>query len=142
MASIPINLSMLTDFGTMYSPIFHEARIRRVSFAITPLSQADGNTVFQVNEDNFGTPNFDIVTSSTSIIRCNAAQNPKSTFSVQWIARDLGNLEFISTDQLVETVAALNVYTNSTTFNSPSDARLWLVRPTMRVEFRGVGAHT
>lgn len=132
---------MYSDFDTMYTPIFHEARIRRVSFAITPLTQSDGNTVFQMNEDNFGTPNFDIVTSSTSIIRCNASQNPKSTFNIVWIARDLDNLDFSSTDQLTNTVAALNVYTNSTTFQSPADKPLWLVRPTMRVEFRGVGSH-
>jgi len=126
----------------MYTPIFHEARIRRVSFAITPLSQSDGNTVFQVNEDNFGTPTFDIVTTSTSFIRCNAAQNPKSTFTVVWTARDLDNLNFESTDNTTETVAALNVFTNATTFNSPADKPLWLVRATMRVEFRGVGMHT
>jgi len=133
--------TLVDDWLIRFGSTFQEFRIRGVTFDITSLRDSSGVTMFSMTEDNFATPSFTVMTSMTNWLVPNSSDNPRSHKVIRWKAIDLSNLEFEPIDH-VGPVAALNFFTNLTTFNAPTEEKLFLVRPTMVVEFRGIGVPT
>jgi hypothetical protein len=136
---LPVNPNaLLSSFGTDYGSIFHEYRIRSVDFHIVAMNNALGATLFRFEEKNGASPAFSEMQESTSVLMQNNSANPKSNFHMRWTARDLDDLVFqeIST---YNSVCFFKIYTDGTNLISPDSSYLWMIRPVMRIEFRGLG---
>jgi hypothetical protein len=130
--------SLLDDWDNKFAHTFQEYRIRAVTFDITSLDDNSGVTMFSISEQTFGIPNYDQMTSATNWIVPNSTDNPRSHKVIRWKAIDLQNLEYLPTSG-DGPAAALNWFTNNTTFNSEAGRRLFVIRAMATVEFRGIG---
>jgi len=137
--SIPINpASLCANFHGNLNNTFQEYRIRRVVFAITAVTDAIGATLFRWEEKNAAIPTLADMENSTSLMVVNSNHNPRSNFTMTFTPRDIIDLPFnqINTDP---SIAYLKVYSDTLHMISPISTDLFIVRPVMRVEFRGFG---
>lgn len=131
--------SLVGSFHAFYDSVFQEYRIRRVRFDIVPVTSSAGATLFRFDEVSAATPALPDMESSTSVLKSNHQANPKSCFSMAWTPRNLLDLEFISIQGDVN-VCNFKIYCDSANLAGPPGAiPLWLLRPFVTVEFRGIG---
>jgi hypothetical protein len=137
-ASVVVSQDMVPNFAS-YAAIFDQYRIRCAFLDVTALANTSGASVFAWDDDNFAVPSEVSIESNTNTIRPNSSANPKSSFRTQWIGRDTQDNALTSTTISTNNVAALKVYTNTATYGAPTTVTaLWLIRPILRIEFRGL----
>jgi hypothetical protein len=133
-------LNISSSFHTFFNSVFQEYRIRRVKFEFMPVLPAiQGATLMRFDEKDSNVPIWTEMMHSASRLCCHNQANPKSCFTMTWIARDIGDLVFeqITTDP---TSAYLRMYTDNTNLLAPNAATdLFVFRPTATIEFRGLG---
>jgi len=134
---IVIPSSLIDNWTTLYGT-FQEYRILNVSFDVVALGDNSGVTLFAMREEEFTVPSYDTITAATNWIVPNSSNNPRSRRVIRWRAIDLQDLEYHDTRNDVP-VAALQWFTNTTTFNAPATKPLFMIRSTCRIEFRGIG---
>jgi hypothetical protein len=130
----------LVENFTSFAALFQEYRIRRAVFDFTPIGVNDGVTILAWKDDDFQNPSADSIASTTNFLKSNNSAAARSTFRTTWTARDIDNLDFESTSSPSGNAAALQIYTNTTTYGTQPTKALWLVRGMLRIEFRGLSA--
>lgn len=131
--------TIIGSFHAFYDSVFQEYRIRKIKINVHPVSGFAGITMFRFDEKSNVAPTLPDMESSTSFLACNTASNPKSVFTMNWTPRDLFDLDFIPIS-IDNTVCNLKIYTDSANLASPASSTfLWVLRPVITVEFRGVG---
>lgn len=131
--------SLIGSFHAFYNSVFQEYRIRHVRFDIVPLTSSAGATLFRFDEVSAAAPTLPDMESSTSKLRGNHQACAKNLFSMSWSPRNLSDLAFLSINGDLN-VCNFKIYTDSTNFASPvASTPLWLIRPYVTVEFRGIG---
>lgn len=133
--------SSLIDNWLAFYGTFQEYRILNVAFDIVALGDNPGVTLFAMREEELTVPSYDTITASTNWIVPNSSNNPRSRKVIRWRAIDLQDLEYYDTRNDVP-VAALQWFTNTTTFNAPVSKPLFMIRSQIRIEFRGIGTST
>lgn len=137
---IVIPSSLIGNWLSFYGT-FQEYRILNCAFDIVALGDNPGVTLFAIREEELTVPTYDTITAATNWIVPNSSNNPRSRKVIRWRAIDLQDLEYHDTRNDVP-VAALQWYTNATTFNAPISKSLFMIRAQVRVEFRGIGSST
>lgn len=131
--------SLVGSFHAFYNSVFQEYRIRQVRFDICPVTGFAGVTLFRFDEVSAAAPALTDMESSTSVMRPNTTANSKSLFSMTWTPRNLSDLGFISINGDLN-VCNFKIYTDSANLGAPNaSSSLWIIRPYLRVEFRGIG---
>lgn len=131
--------NLIGSFHAFYNSVFQEYRIRGVRFDIVPLTGSAGATLFRFDEVSAAVPTLPDMESSTSVLRGNHQACVKNFFSMSWTPRNLSDLAFLSIQGDLN-VCNFKIYTDSANFASPITATpLWMIRPYLRVEFRGIG---
>lgn len=137
-AATVVSQDMVPNFNE-FKVLFGQYRIRSASMDIIPLNAASGVTLWAWDDDDFTTTGETYMESKTGFIKSNHSANEKSTFRTTWVARDTQDTELLGTQISTYNVAALKTFTNASTYGAPIVATpLWLIRPTLRIEFRGL----
>lgn len=128
-----------SNFQSNWGSAFQEYRIRSVHYDFVGCNPtATGATLVRFDEKNSGAPSLADMEQSASRLVSNFAGNKSSSWSMNWIARDIVDLPFLPISTATP-VAYLKFYTNTAQLISPASSDLFIGRPIMRVEFRGVG---
>lgn len=138
-SNIGINITLNTNFSSTYANLFDEYRILGCSFKLIPLGVNSGITSFFFQEKITSSPtNTEATSKPLCALLSNNSASSKDMKIVSWRARDLLDLQYNSVASTV-TPAGFCIYTDAASFGSPvSVTPLWLVYPTLDVEFRGL----
>lgn len=138
-ANVQINVSLIEDFASRFQNCFEEYRILKCIFHISPLGVNAGTTSFWIDESAISAPTALEALAKTSKIVPNSNANGRTVFRMTWIAKDFTDLTFRRTTNTSNTSGTLQVYSDLTNFGgSGTNTALFLVRPVLHVQFRGI----
>jgi len=143
----PNPVADVNNWLNRFASTFDEYRIRACTFEVVAVSLVPaaapvdcGATMFFLDEDTTIVPIAADARSRVGRLVPNNSGNQRSCFTETWTARDLKDLDY----QLVtaaSTPIALQAYTDQATFSTDLlSVNLFIVRPILTIEFRGLSA--
>jgi len=131
--------TIVNNFAGRFGATFDEYRVLRAHIEMHAVGIYTGQTAFFLSEVALGTPIFNEAQERTSKLLNNNNQVFKqSTNVLKWVARDTSDLAWQSIGTNYNGVHYY-VYTDNANYGAPTTVtQLWIVRPRVLVEFRGL----
>jgi hypothetical protein len=130
--------SKIGDFGARFQSTFDEYMVTKVRLRIRPLTTATGVSSFFFDEKSSTAPTLAMANERQSTILSHAQANSSSFKVMNFITRDLLDLQFtdITTGKIL---GYFKVYTDTANFGAPiAVTALWIIEPEFTILFKGL----
>jgi hypothetical protein len=136
--TIVLSTADITGFATRFGSTFDEYRILSSLVKVRAVSPATGVSCTWFDEKSSAAPTVNECYERTHLTVPNNSADPKSQFSMKWVARDLLDLQY-SPIGTVSTPAYWKIYSDLANFGAPAVVTpLWYVELDFLIEFRGL----
>jgi len=136
--SYELSTANIVSFAARFGSTFDEYRILGADVAITPVTASVGVSVHLFDEKSTAAPTQADSQERIGLRLANTNANAKSKTTMRWRARDLLDLEYTAIGTTT-TPCTFKTYTDLAVWGAPvAVTNLWLVEPTLIVEFRGI----
>lgn len=131
--------SQVSGWSTRFGSTFDEYRVIAADIELHAVGIYAGQTAFFISELALGTPtNLEASERQVKLLNNNNQVWRRSTNVIHWRATDTNDIQF-------QTITAgfngmhYYVYTDNANFGAPTSVtQLWIVRPYLTIEFRGI----
>jgi len=137
--NLAISALDINSFAVRYGSAFDEVRLLSVKLELRPLTASTGVTNFFWSEKPIATANLSQASQRPTRILGNSNGTGNSLYVMNWHATGFLDLSW---EPITAASASVyfNAYTDIGNYGSPASTNLWLIRPILTLQMRGVAS--